>query len=224
MKNVLKAQKNLYEKSFLKFGNRPQSTYQNNLKTQHIRYERLINNLRFGRKPESIHDVGSGLCDLHQYLLDKKVSHVYSGTELVPGMIRASHQKFPDIKIHQRNILSDKVRDSYDYVVLSGTFNKPGGVEKRAWRSHVFSMIRKMHKMSKKAIAFNHLTTHKTFTDPSLFYMDPGNIFNFCVKNLSRFVLVDHSYPLYELTITVYKKPFLNKLFPQKEFSKYFKN
>jgi len=73
-----------------------------------------------------------------------------------------------------------------------------------------------------KAIVFNCLTSYKTFSDPTLLYFDPIKIFDFCAKNLSRFVIIDHGYPLYEFTCTVFRPEYLSKSYNNQKFNKYF--
>mgnify|MGYP006908448159 FL=1 len=115
-------------------------------------------------------------------------------------------------------------KELYDFTVLSGTFNLPGEVNRLDWEKFCFDMITKMFSTSKKAISFNFLTSYSTFTDESLFYMDPSKVFDFCMKNLSRYVFVNHGSPLYEYTITVFKKSFMSQKYHQDDFKKYFKN
>ena len=62
-----------------------------------------------------------------------------------------------------------------------------------------------MYKMAKKGIAFNFLTKKADFYDPKMFYESVEDIFDFCLKKISRHVYIDHSYPLYEFSCTVLK-------------------
>ena len=90
-------------------------------------------------------------------------------------------------------------------------------------KKFIFSMIEKMFSLCTKAISFNVLTTYKTFTDPTLFYLSPEEMMRYCMGNLSRFVTIDHSYALYEYTVTVHKKEYLKSRYDQEFFAKYFK-
>lgn len=78
--------------------------------------------------------------------------------------------------------------------------------------------------MSRKGIAFNFLTSYNTFNQDDLMYFDPSEVFKYCIKNLSRFVIIDHGYPLYEATATVFKKDFLKSFYIGNAFDKYFVN
>jgi len=74
-----------------------------------------------------------------------------------------------------------------------------------------------------RGIAFNFLSTYRTFSDPLLYYFDPGEIFDFATRNLSRFVFMDASYPLYECTVTVFNKDYMSTFYDHSDLKKYFR-
>ena len=92
------------------------------------------------------------------------------------------------------------------------------------WEDYCYKLIEKMFSICKKGIVFNFLTSNNTFTKDDLIYFNPMKILDFCINKLSRFVIVDNCYPLYEVTITVYKKDFIKELYPEGCFIKYFRN
>lgn len=225
MSDIIQRQIEAYRPNFLKHGDSPKGTFQNNTETQYLRFAKLLENLPIERGGEfSIHDVGSGMCDLHKFLLEQNINHAYSGTEVVQEMIDIAKKKFPEIKLFNRDLLSVTETGVYDFVVLSGTFNLPSSVPQTEWKEFCEQVIVKMFDLAKKGIAFNFLTTESTFTDPTLFYFSPSEALTFCQKNLSRFVFVDHAYPLYEFTVTVLKKTPLKDQYAGEAFEKYFKN
>ena len=213
---LIEEQKRIYQRSFDLFGDSARGTYQNNQETQVLRFERVMKNILPQNRCFSIHDVGSGVAELHQFLLNRHVEHAYSGTEIVADMISKAKARFPYIEINNRDILTEDIEDKYEYVVLSGVFNLPGSVEEDDWKLFCFSMIKKMYEMCTDGMVFNFLTTHNTFTAPDLYYFHPMELFQYCVRNLSRFVLLDHAYPLYEGTITVFTENHIQKRFNKK--------
>ena len=219
---ILKNQREVYSGRFKKFGATPHGTFQNNTETQYLRFERLLTPITPFLNDQSIHDIGSGLCDLHKYLVLKNFKHEYSGTEIVHEMIDYALSQFTDIKLFNRDLLSAGPEEKYDYLVLSGTMNLLNNQDPAVWRDYCFQLIRKMYDMSLKAISFNCLTSFNTFSDPSLYYFNPAEVFEFCVKNLSRFVIIDQGYPLFEFTCTVLKPEFLSEHYNSKLFSRYF--
>ena len=97
----------------------------------------------------------------------------------------------------------------------------PGAVPKYEWSQFVYQVIDQMYAMCNIGISFNLLTTYNTFETDSLFYLDPKNAFDYCCKKLSRFVTLDQGYPLYEWTISVFRKEYIVAKYPQPEFSRY---
>ncbi len=55
------------------------------------------------------------------------------------------------------------------------------------------------------------------------FPIHPNKMFDYCCKNFSRFVAIDQSYPLYEWTISIFKKEYMQEKYPQPELIKYLK-
>lgn len=208
--------------TFKKYGATPKGIGWNNIETQYLRFERLLTYISPFINGHSIHDVGAGLCDLHKYMLLKNFKHVYSGTEIVQEMIDYSLSQYANIKLFNRDLLAVSYEEKYDFLVLSGTMNLLNNRDPAEWRDYCFRLIRKIYNMSVKAISFNCLTSFNTFSDPSLYYFNPTEVFEFCMNNLSRFVIIDHGYPLFEFTCTVFKPEFLSEYYNSDMFSKYF--
>ncbi|MEI6143401.1 MAG: hypothetical protein WCP85_29260 [Mariniphaga sp.] len=221
--SILNYQRKIIGETFGKYGATPMGTYQNNTATQYLRFDRLILNIKEIIKGGTIHDVGTGICDLHKYLISKNINHLYSGTEIVQAMIDFSINKYPGIELYNRDLLTVN-NESYDFLLLSGTLNNVHELDKNIWEEYAYNLIEKMFSLCNKGIAFNFLTSNNTFSQDDLIYFDPGKVLNFCINKLSRFVVVDNSYPLYEVTITVFKKEFIKELYSDENFAKYFKN
>ena len=92
------------------------------------------------------------------YLKKRKYKLIYSGTDIVPAMKKLAINKFPELEYHIRDIIQDRVEETYDYVVLSGTFNLPGDINHKEWKDFTRSMIISMFKIANKGIAFNFLS------------------------------------------------------------------
>ena len=220
---IIDNQQTAYRDAFVKHGATPMGTYQNNTETQYLRFERLIRNIKEYLHGNTIHDVGAGVCDLHRYLLSNEIDHEYSGTEIVQEMIEYSLREYPDIKLYNRDLLT-VTNETYDYTVLSGTLNLVNDIDKKDWKEYSYDLIKKMYAISSKGIAFNFLTTYNTFSKDDLMYFNPCEILDYCITKLSRFVFIDHNYPLYEATVTVFKKEFLKSVYIGEAFDKYFVN
>lgn len=222
MVSIIEEQVKVYRPMFIAHGDSPKSTGWPDRNAQLLRFEKLIDNFLDSMELITIEDIGCGICDLYPYLKSKNLKFSYSGTEIVPEMVVFAREKYPEICVKNRNIILDSVYDKYDYVVCSGLFNKPGEVDFYEWEKFSYDLINRMYEMCNKGISFNFLTTHRTFTDPTLHYFNPSEVLDFCFKNLSRFISVQHNYPLYECTITVFREEEIGFRYRNRGFDKYF--
>lgn len=222
----------IYQRNFLIHRDTPAGTFQNDRVTQYLRFERLLNNFLpfnspthpYTDTPIRLLDVGCGTADLHEYLLQQNIRHEYTGLEIVMEMSEIAKKKFPEIKIINSDLLEFSSKKKFDLVLQSGAFNMPSVKNKNAWKNYCRKIVIKMYSLARTGIAFNSLTTYNTFTDKSLFYFSPEEWFSFCQKNLSRYIIMDHAYPLYETAITVFRPDYIKTLHPARELKKYHKN
>jgi hypothetical protein len=222
-KSIIENQKKAFGESFSKFGATPKGIYWNDVETQYLRFERLISNLRNDIQNSTVHDVGAGTCDFHKFLLENHICHKYSGTEIVQGMIDYSLKQYSDVDLFNRDFLQME-GEYYDFIFLSGTLNLKLNTSDADWYKWSLEIVNKMFDHSNKAIAFNCLTSYNTYSQDDLMYFNPQNIIDFCINDLSRFVILDNSYPLYEFTITVFKKDFIGEKYQHNSFKKYLNN
>jgi hypothetical protein len=224
--SIIAAQANAYRAEFVKHGDTPLGTHQGDRSSLDLRFEALMRNIAPHLGPRAtLHDVGSGLCDLYRFLksrgLDRRIS--YSGTEIVQEMIDHAAQKYPEVTLGNRNFLDAGLDERYDFVVLSGALNLLAGLDGDAWKAMCLALIRKMYLHAERGIAFNFLTSYRTYSDPLLYYFDPKEMFDFATAQLSRFVVLDASYPLYECTVTVFNKDYMAALYGHEDLTKYFR-
>lgn len=221
---IIKDQIKIYRDNFLKNKDSSLGTFQNDRVTQHMRFEYIIKPFKnFLNKNISFHDFGCGCSDMYEYMLQNNIEVQYSGTEIIQEMVEHARQKHPEIDIFNRDLLKDPIVDKYHIVVFSGGLYLPGNIPHNEWEKYVFEIINKMWEMSTIGISFNLLSTYSTFKNDNLFYFDPNKMFDYCCKHFSRFVSIDQSYPLYEWTISILKKEFIQEQYKQPELKKYLK-
>lgn len=221
---IISQQQQIYRDQFLLHGDGPDATYNQSEIIQRLRFSRLMADFDL-REELTIHDVGCGICDLYPYVKKRFPRADYSGTEIVHEMGELAILKYPEIKVFIRDLITEDVPDRYDYVVLSGVFNLPGDVCRDEWYAFVRALLKRMYGMCNKGIAFNFLNAAAAdYINPEMYYENSGEMARFCQQNLSRFVRVDQSYPLFEATITVFKPQYINETYDQQALRKYFKN
>ena len=125
----------------------------------------------------------------------KKLQCNYTGIDFYEDFINISKKKYSkdkNSKFIKFDICNKKINKKYDWVVLSGTFND----RHKNSKSEMIKILKKMFKASKKGIIFNSLSKYVDYEEKSLFYSYPDKIFNFCVKNLSKYVVLKTDYQL----------------------------
>ena len=68
-------------------------------------------------------------------------------------------------------------------------------------------LIRQMFSLCTIGIAFNVMTTKVNYFSNNLYYRNPAELFSWCLSEISPHIKLDHSYPLYEYTIYLYRNP-----------------
>lgn len=223
-KKIIQDQIRVYRDNFVENKDNSLGTFQNDRVTQYMRFERILRPFKdILNENISFHDFGCGCADMYEYMQQQSIKVNYSGTEIIQEMIDHAKLKFPGIKVENRNLLEETVQDKYDIVAFSGGLYLPGNIDKKEWEKYVFDIIGKMWEMSTIGISFNLLSTYSTYKSETLFYADPKEMFDYCCKNMSRFVSLDQAYPLYEWTIAVFRKEYIQIRYKQAELQKYLK-
>ncbi len=154
---------------------------------------------------KTVHEVGAGAGHLCDFLQQRGIGAVYSGSDLSPKMVDAARRLHPDVRFEVRNVLADGTPESYDVVLCSGAFHVKLELPDDAWRAFVYEALRGMYRLCRVGIGFNLMSDQVDFRSPSLFYANPGEVLDYCRRELSRHVVLRHDYPLHEYTIHVYR-------------------
>lgn len=219
----METQLEAYRNNFLRYGDSPQGTYQNNRATIEERHGQLmVQALPFLPQNFTLCDFGSGTCDLYAYLSKMGIQHRYTGIEIVPEMREVASRKYPGIRLFGDDILDNSFSEKFDMIVASGTFNLRGQLKEDTWEKYVFKVITKMFSLANIGIAYNALTAYSDFRDDSLFYMRPESAVTHAQLSLSRFCCLSSLYPLFEFTVTVLRPEAVSSVYPRGEFNKYF--
>lgn len=221
--HVAAGQKNYYRKLFEKHRYSPQAVASAKQIYKELRYQKLSQ--VFGDNQDfSLHDVGMGLGHYYEYLKSKFPDRriVYSGSEIVKEFSEYCKQHYPECEFFLRNISEEICSDQYDYLVFGGTFYHPCESSRSDWERFMFQLLRRAFSMARKGIAFNVITQYCDFYEKGLYYCNLSKVLDFITDELSRFFVIDHAYPLYEMTIMIYRQELLQQQYPQSEYKKYF--
>ena len=106
---------------------------------------------------------------------------------------------------------------------MSGVFHQRRDTSIPQWERFSQSLLKNSFKMANKGIAFNFISPFVDFYQEEVYYCNLPKLLNFINDELSRFMQVDMSYSLYELTVYVFQEDYIRTRFPQNEFKRYFK-
>jgi SAM-dependent methyltransferase len=152
----------------------------------------------------SINDYGCGYGALLDYLEEDKLPFQYCGFDISTEMISAARKLHPSAD-RIAFVTRESDLQPADYTVASGIFNVRLETPEDEWQQYVLHTLHSIHELSRRGFAFNVLTKYSDpeFMRPTLYYADPGVLFDYCKSHFSRFVALLHDYPLYEFTVLV---------------------
>lgn len=223
-KKIADSQGKYYGSLFKKYSYSPLAVGSENEINKKIRFLKL-SKCFLDDNDFSLHEIGYGLGHYYEFLKlnypQKKIR--YSGSEVCEEFADYCREKYPECDFQLRNLANKKFKEKYDYIVFGGTFYHIEDNNKNNWEKFIEAMLKNGFQNARKGISFNMITAYCDYFKKGLFYCDPNYAIKFIIKNLSRFFSIDHSYPLYEFTICVYKESYIKSLFPENKLKKYFK-
>jgi len=196
----------LYSENFEKFGIDSKSVGWPNPESQQLRFNKLLSVVEDKSKSFSLNELGCGYGELFKYCNTEKYNvNLFNGYDISEKMLTAAKNYLNDKKVVLYK--ESRITTKADYTTTSGIFNVKFNEQKNNWETYIKDTLKNMYENSNKGISFNLLTKYVDFEAPDLYYADPLYFFDFCKKELSRFVSLIHDYNLYEWTIIVKKNP-----------------
>jgi SAM-dependent methyltransferase len=167
---------------------------------RHAQFLRLLGNDR----GSSIVDLGCGYGDFFRFLRAQGFSGRFAGYDVSAAMIAAArnlHGEGPDRSWRVGSIPAE----SLDYAIASGILNVKGDASLDDWTAHVHSVIDVLAKAGRRGFAFNALTTSgdPSLRRPDLYYADPAEMIDRCIRRFGRSVALLQDYGLWEFTLLV---------------------
>lgn len=195
----------LYEKNLADYGRTSKSVGWKDEVSQRLRFDKLANVISPQDESVTVNDFGCGYGAMFQYFsaLPGVRLEQYYGYDISEEMLAAAKEAVPDPRAVF--IKAAQVTEEADYSFVSGTFNVKLEASDDVWADYVKSVLLNLATNSRRGIAFNLLSTYVDWKQENLYYADPFMFFDFCKRNISRYVSLLHDYPLYEWTIVVRK-------------------
>ena len=201
-----------YQQTYAKYGASAKGVDWKDEDAQRISFDYLLRAINFcvdKDKNISILELGCGYGAFFSYLKNNSLypNYDYYGIDLVHDMIDKAKSAFPEIRDHffTGNFRQHESGTRYDFIISSGVFNIRGDFSKVIYEKYVFDTISSMYRRASIGIAFNLMTPTPTFKDDKLYYADLNRLFAFMHSNLSRNFIIISSYPLWKVTVGIYK-------------------
>jgi len=195
-----------YTNKIKKYGATPAGVDWNGEESQLIRFTQLSKIISCNEF--SIADIGCGYGKYFEYLKNIFKKFKYNGYDLSQEMVNKANELYGNeggefMQIGDLNSITKT-----DYSVASGIFSVKMQHNESEWLAYILETLETTNKKSKKGFAFNMLTKYsdKEYLRDNLYYADPLFFFDYCKRNYSRNVSLNHSYDLYEFTILVKKE------------------
>ncbi|MFN8165967.1 MAG: methyltransferase domain-containing protein [Bacteroidia bacterium] len=195
-----------YQEKIKKFGSSAEGMDWKNADTQYLRFDILSRYIDFSRKP-SVLDVGCGNGEFLNYCRSRNLDLNYYGVDAVPEMAAMVNDRFGMGTAECCEFLSWQTNRKFDFVIASGTFNAKLNTTEEVWQNYFHDNIRKMFSLALTGVVFNCMTSFVDYRYDRLYYPTVQELSELAVKELSRRFVIDHSYPLYEMTMAIYSLP-----------------
>ncbi len=194
-----------YSEKLALHGASPQGVDWNSAESQQTRFGQLAR-LCEGDLEFSLNDIGCGYGALFDHLSGLGRRCDYLGVDISEPMIAKAEE------LHRgrracRFLAGERADRSADYSVASGIFNVKLSASDGVWLAHLLETLAAIDATSRRGFAFNCLTRYSdaALMKDTLFYADPGRLFEHCKTKFSRNVALLHDYGLYEFTLIVRK-------------------
>lgn len=169
--------------------------------TQYLRFAELVKFIDLNDEKKTLLDLGCGNGELYKFLNFLGFRGRYTGYDINEKLLAQARSRFLGVDVQCRDIMGETITQRFDYVVMSGLFNKNLG-QSTDW---IFSFSKSMFALCSQVMIFNMISAHVTYRDETMYYMDPAEMFGFCVRNLSRRTTIAHHNLPYNFTLAVFR-------------------
>jgi SAM-dependent methyltransferase len=206
---VSKTLKEHYFKKFMEFGATPKGVDWGKMGDVLLRYRKMMEVIAHDEQKSianpTVLDVGCGYGGLFQYCTDNNINLKYTGIDVCENMIEYAKTIYSDAIFICDDVFNLKPDTYYDYVICNGILTQKLGTSQMDMDDYSQKLIFKMFELSNRGIVFNLMSTKVNFMVENLYYRNPVELFGFCFTQISPKIRIDHTYPLFEYSISIYK-------------------
>lgn len=209
--NVSEALREYYSACFEKHGATARGVGWSGEDAVRLRYDKMLAVLErdntSGARTPTLLDVGCGYGGLLQRAQERSLDIDYTGIDVAENMILHARETFTGGRFILGDVFELDEEKPFDYVVCNGILTQKLDTSIVEMEAFARGLVRKMFRLCHVGIAFNVMTNLVDYTASHLYYKSPVELLAFCLGELSRYVKIDHAYPLYEYTTYVFTGP-----------------
>jgi len=193
----------LYKNEFQKHGDSPHSILTPKGRNK-MRYNVL--NEYISKDTNSLLDYGCGLGYLYQFIKDNSYKLKYEGVDIVDDFILACKDKYPEIKDSFKLINpKSKINQNYDITFASGVFNLMECEDLNESIERAYIRIKDLFEVTDQILICDFPSPYVDYTQKGAQHFNIENLLSFCIKNLSRRLIIRHDVLPYEFTLILWK-------------------
>lgn len=201
--------KSHYSNTFDKHGASAKGVDWKSEKEADIRYKVMLSVIRDqdikSQKRIRILDVGCGYGGQYQYAKKLGLKVDYTGIDVVPEMIEFAKENLKDAKFIYADVINFSPKKPFDYVICNGILTQKLTASSAQMQKYANKLIKKMFSLAQTGIVFNVMTDKVDYKKRGNYYVSPAKMLTEALKH-TRYVKIDHSYPLYEYAVFMYKE------------------
>ncbi len=173
-----------------------------------LRYQKMLAVGDFtNRARPSLLDIGCGYGGLTQFAASRNIDLDYTGIDVAGNMIEWASTNSGGGEFIEGDALDYEFERQFDYVVCNGILTQKLEAAGLDMDRFAARLIRRMFSLCKIGVAFNVMTTKVNFYSNNLYYRNPAELFSWCLSEITPHLRLDHSYPLFEYTVYLYRNP-----------------
>lgn len=172
-----------------------------------LRYAKMLDLLNpSDSTAPSLLDVGCGFGGLLAFAGGRNVHVDYTGIDVAENMIRWAGENAAGGTFVHGDVMSHPFGRTFDYVVCNGILTQKLETSSLEMDEFAGGLIRRLFSLANVGLAFNVMTTKVNHFSNNLYYRNPAELFAWCMTEITPRIRIDHSYPLYEYTVYLYRQ------------------
>ena len=196
-----------YGAKYREFGDTARGMDWKDRASQYLRFARISRHVDWALEP-SVLDVGCGNGELLAFCRERGLALRYRGLDVCEEMVATCRRRFgPESATLGSTADLAGSGERFDYVVASGTFNVKQDTPAARWRRYLHQSIGEMYDTCRIATIWNMMTPLVDERYDRLYYPSFDEVGELATGCGTRRFVIDHGYPLYEMTVALFKEP-----------------